>query len=669
MLPLKRRVLWVLAELGGERHPSMAAARGHAYGAIDPLSASWVRARVRRAVAEVMLITSHAGDEAHVHRAAYLLIALGAAAALEPSLTDDRDEVRARFDELTTNHRRPLRWGLPLFAVGAVAGIATIAIAAWALWPKPYAELDIMDVPSSGAYRRGGRPDPGSAAMREVFANALPEVGIALDGVRLALESDSRGVDHARSRFRRARADLLAQSTAALGADTTSFVMAVIDQAMELVDGGDASGGSGGGGASSHVRSVDALNQALAERNLGFYVDVEVIGRRSTGRMQVFLSTFTVEHARIFQSGDQHVRALRLRRLDHLNFARAVLGFTREDIRDAVVLLDRTEEHLVNTVLPALANGASMAVGNANQGGTEPSATGTVGTGPGTIGSGGAEPGDSGSTAAPWVAELARQSGEQARKEVAGLFAATEGVDRDDARDLGDLFGRRRAYFRRLEALLARHGRRLVTPDGYRLDLESYASLEDLIPAEDWYELRDIDSQLAAARTVRSYRVVEDAVLRSVERHEAQHRLDYRAGRLDRLPNELEILVGPLGNVGGENSLAKGAVAELSAYVAELARADATPKITLMLFAQNVLDDRRWGSAECSAAIVTLEGLAAQLRIVGDGIVEDRLIRRWAAGALLLNLLTSDAGAIRAASRRLWEHLFEEELPPLDATG
>src|SRR5690606_30023315 len=77
------------------------------------------------------------------------------------------------------------------------------------------------------------------------------------------------------------------------------------------------------------------------------------------GRRSVLLFSFDVHRIVLYRSGGHDVRTLRVRRLDTLNWSYNLLGFTAPQRRDAVVLDDKVDEHLLE-LLPALAEDVSM---------------------------------------------------------------------------------------------------------------------------------------------------------------------------------------------------------------------------------------------------------------------------------------------------------------------
>lgn len=613
--PLAR---WVLAEIGRSRSGEERSARVRAYAAVDPLVRGAVRVRVARAVAEAAFATDHANDEPHVHRLAWL-----EAARREVEAPNDVEAVRAAFVEATRGHGRPafsrvrVSGAIALVVVLVVGGAAVAHV----LRPAPDAHLG---APVASAYRSGGRPLPGSELTHDFFASVLPSFVIALDALRVA-RGTPREAD-AQAECERVRDATLDASREALGTDISSHLRAVLVQSIAVVS------GSGAVAADSHVRTVDAFNDAVAARGLGYYVDAEVM-TMGDGRGRVLLATFAVERATPYRSGRQRVNALRIRRLDTLNFDRALLGFTRPNIRVGLVLRTRVEDHLVSFVVPALAEGAAMPLADVR-----------------------AQQRD-----AAWVARVGAAAGADARSEMREHVREVAALA-----ELARLLGRRQALFLGWSDALLLRGIHLSLPERYDLDLERYANVKELIAPAEWRELEDIEDALGEESTRALFRAVADPLERSIERHEVQHRLDHLSHALAHFPPEIEAYTGPL-QVGERiNVRAERTTAETSAYVSELARDATLVKTNLAIFSTNLFRQHGWGTAESYAALVVFEGLARELGIAHGPLVVRMRVDRNALATLYLALRAKPSAALAQAARRLWEHLYARPLPPLE---
>ncbi|MCU0671193.1 MAG: hypothetical protein MUE69_00225 [Myxococcota bacterium] len=638
---LRARVLWVLASIADA--VDRTAARRATYAALDPLVRGLVRGRVERAVARAQLDDPSGGDEAHVHRLAFLGV-LG----VDDGAHHGPDEVRVRYETARASLREPTRFG-PTKVLVVVTTLATLAIGALVyVLTLPPTALRATAEERADAWQVGGRPLAGSPEVRALFEDALPSWVVALDRLRVARE---QRLELGASTPEVANLDaqtttLIARSRAALGDDFTSFLHAVLDQARALVEDDAAPA------ADSHLRSIDALDAAIAERGLGYYVDAEVLSRTTDGpgRNRVYLSTFTVERVAHHRSGDERVRVLRLRRLDRLAIARNVLGFTREQVRDALVLEERIETHLVDFVLPSLADDAGMPLFD---------------DGPGAEGE--------------WVRELERAAGEDARALASSVSP--------DALALGALLARRKSL---LDGFQERFPDLVITrPRGFDFDPESYAAIADRVPRAQWRELESIASELREDAPRRAYGALEDVFARSIERHEAQHRLDYAAGVMSRaLPTLHERLGNPFPGRRSESppppgeaqpSLPQDAfppehvrddrawarIAETSAYLSELARAPEVAKVNLALFGRHLFLRRAWGTVESSSILVIYEGLARRLAIETPPLLVRRRVDREALARLHLALRARPNDELASAAKDLWAELFGGPLPEL----
>jgi hypothetical protein len=615
---IRNRALWML--MASIRADGERAAGAAVLAEMDPLVRSAVQSRVLHATALALRETTLERDTAHVQRLAFLAIA-----GHDAAHPDDVEAVRAAFEARARTLSRPLRYGATL---GVLAAIVTTFLGTSAIgWyltrpPAPLrAELDV----TFDAWQRGGRPPPGDSATRALFEEQLPAYVVALDRWAIARGTEREAAAHAALSAEHART--AEHATRALGADTTSFLLAVLDQAEQVV-----AEPSFDPAADSHLRSVDALVSALAERGLGYYVDAEIITEVDDGRHHVYLSTFTVEAVRFYGTGSSRVRALRLSRLDRLSFARGVLGFTRESISDALVLLERIEAFLIDAVLPSLGPDAAMPLVDE---GTR-------------------------STGQPWIAEIERAAAEDARTEARTLAG-------EATLELGALFGRRQALFRTWSERLASDGWTVRAPRTFDLDLARCAGLEGRVPRAEWRQMRDTQSELESEDVRVAYRALEEALVLSIERHEVQHRLDYGASRLTRMPPALERLTGPLEVAGRRNRRASRALAELSAYTSELARGQSLVRTNLALLCQHLFDVRGWGSAESNAALVIVEGLARHLGEPVPTLLVDRAIDRETLARLLLALRRHSADELSRAAAALWAELFGEPLPAIGA--
>ncbi len=614
---VRTRALWVLAQLARAEEPSKV--RRALYRSVDPAVRGRVRKRVERLVAEQLLSSDHPDDEAHVHRQAYLVLA-----GLDDG-TVDEDAVAERFEAHAAELEEPsargasLRIGAVLLVLGALVAVGSW----WAL--KPPLDLRETVEESNDAWREGGRPREGSPEVREFFAEVFPDWVVELDRLRRAREQGPVPQADAEQRLHVESEMLLARSRALFGADFTSFLHAVTDQGRELILSDEPPA------ADSHIRSVDAFNAAIADRGLAYYVDAEVlVSRRAVAPSRLVLSTFEVRRVRFYEGPEGPVRVLRLRRLDRLNHGRQVLGFTREQVSDALVLESRVEHYMVALILPSLEPEGQLALIDRE----------TV-------------RGDQ-----EWVDAIEAAMAEDAR-----AFARSLVGERADA--VGELLARRR---RLIEDWRERFEGDLVIagPGGFDLDPDRYRAVRPRLTSAEWRELEGIADELEDDSLREGYAVLEAAFTDSVERHEAQHRLDFGAGTLR---DEAPLLDERLGSIrlpdGGRDRRAWLRRAELSAYLSELARSPELARVNLALIGQHLYLARAWGTAESTGTVLIFEGLARQLGLTHEPLVVARRVQREALAALHLQLRQHSGAELSEAATALWAELFGRPLPPL----
>jgi hypothetical protein len=217
---------------------------------------------------------------------------------------------------------------------------------------------------------------------------------------------------------------------------------------------------------------------------------------------------------------------------------------------------------------------------------------------------------------------------------------------------------------------LMRRGVTLRVPGTLQMEKHYRAALASYVYPADLKELDEINRFLTDPIVTRPYASVLELFAASVERHEVQHRLDFDFKLLRGMPAGLKRYVGPLFRGVRKNKRAHRARAELSAYLAQLARDMKTTGISLIRIAELALDRGYWGSAASNAAMVILPGLAAGLSVkVKEPLTVELVINRPAVGRLYVALSHKPAAEIRRAAHRLWEKLFKTRLPEMVKEG
>ena len=383
--------------------------------------------------------------------------------------------------------------------------------------------------------------------------------------------------------------------------------------------------------------AVAHLDNELLAARLPYFVDASVIITRDRSRRIVLLYGFAIAGTSLYASGADRVRAVRLRRLDHLNWSHTVLGFVNLLRAQAVVLLDPIEDQLAKYVLPALAPGAPMLL-HRQEGADDsrpPSATAVA---------------------------IGAKAGEVARAELGGL----PGVEADVARQVGEALRERRGLYDQWNrGSTTELGLGVKPPKGLALDLAAFAQrTEGLVEKSDLETLQAIQARLEQPDAGRTYGALRDAFADSVERHESQHRLDAMT--------HLKMSAAVQGVVHGDGpsvaTIRNGVNNELSAYLAQIARDPKMPRTTYSLLVRFVVNPRTRVSSEGIAGVILTEALARELKVVDVAplvvnrrLDEERLVRAHRA------ITDAKAEDVAAAARRAWSSLFGRELLPLDA--
>ncbi len=360
------------------------------------------------------------------------------------------------------------------------------------------------------------------------------------------------------------------------------------------------------------------LNRALAQEKLPYYVDADTYPLG--GVSSPILLSFYVQERGLYKSAQREVSVLRLWRLDRLNLVQSKLGYTRASIPYAIVLLDEVENDLVTQILPAVPVGELMSLSDD----------------------------DTEFSPKPWVAELQKKGGAIVRRH----FESVSAAEREAAERLGRLLAKRRQLLSKWRSTIARDGsglrmpRRLIPEDDY------VSGLELIVPRAQlraWEELHD---ELLSKDRLKDFELVREAVLRSVERHEVQHRLDY-AAELFELPPLLARRMGNLPLQGhSTHSLPMRASLELSAFLSQIAD-DPAPLLAIVTMSRMVFVKHLLGTPHSYAALVVLESLARELGIETTERLGRRVTRQELA-QLLFELGELPPARLRKAAQKAY---------------
>jgi hypothetical protein len=363
----------------------------------------------------------------------------------------------------------------------------------------------------------------------------------------------------------------------------------------------------------------------LQKQRLPYFVDAEVLLQQD-GALPLLLVSYTEREVEL-RFGERRVRALYLWRLDRLRVNWPALGYTRPRTPAALILLDQLEHDLVGYVLPALPEKESVELVDEQTRLRQE----------------------------PLVAEIETRAAELLRRHYGKLLQDPDTIE------VARLLARRRALLAKFQQNLSGQGRTLVPP---RRLVPEYDYAEDLARRISRQNLREWDSlheTLLSPRLLESFEELRDRYALSVERHEAQHRLDFMQGFAP-VPERLASSVGLENRLDApEGSLGAGARHELSAYLAELADGPDSPLLALVLMSRIVLNRGTLGGPHSYAVAALLISLAEELGI--DVSRLERRVEREALGRLMLAIGARPEQEIRRAADRCYAELFGAPLP------
>jgi hypothetical protein len=616
---VRRHVIAALAT--GLRFGDEDAAR-RALGGVDWIVRGPARRRFERALIDAALATgawATSGDPsatAHVLRVA--LLRTHGVRAVDAADAAAVERAAAALPVPPAPTTRPT-----LTAVAAAAGalLVTLALLTILVGPAPVdhaAYARPLPPASAGAYRTGGRPlaDP---ALETLLRKDLADLIVATD--RAVNHGDLSDADRVgRHAALQAPAAIVAHGPALAGA--WRAMLDALDHWAHLIP-----ADPGWDRAVAELRAgARGVSDQLAALGLGYFVDGDVV--LSRGLRHAIIYAYRVEHVAFVAAGGKSQRVLGLRRVDHVNLARTLLGMQSEDLGDPLLLLDQIDEHVATHLLAVLADDGRYPLGDARW------RAGALGT------------------------ELGIVAGAAIRTE---LYAAL-GADADAARTVGNLTSARGELLDRWREYLQLHDLTLRPVDTALLPSSYLPSLAPVLPSDQRAQMAALDAEMADVGVPRIAARLHDLVAATVRRHEAQHAFDAARPAPLSQPTSLQMLVGPaeLGD-GVERRLARAARNELSAYVSQIASDPATPHLALWALARSAFDRGRWGRPEAYVATVVISGLARELDVPSAGVlVKDGKIDRDRLELLAVAVAGKTSDEVRAAAGRLWASLFDE---------
>ena len=457
-------------------------------------------------------------------------------------------------------------------------------------------------------------PDP----VREIFATSLPNWVVALD-------ADVAGRPHAAPR------DVASTHAALLAAVDAS--LPALHHAFETFL-RDAETFSNGGAAVDDLaltNDLTLLDAALADAHVDYYVDALLLGRGA--RYRVLASSYAIERRRRFVSGERTITALDLDRIDTLSFEQSLLGYTRPEVRYALVLVARVEDFLVGSVLPSIHSVDDSVIVRGYE--DEPDVA--------------------------WVDDFETWVHEDLSRE------AQEVVTQRALIDLAAAVVRRRIAIDAMSHTLLSSGIELRHPGTLAYDTNALAGYARIAGPALLGEVRAAQHALDAPASIETYDALESAHLASIARHEAQHRIDYEDDRIAlHVPDALAAYTGRTESEDRVNRLAERANAELSAYLSQVAREPDRVMTNLVHIIGFPMSRHDWNRPECWAALVIFESLAQELGISHGDFVVDRRIVRAQIARVYQSIRGHTGPAIAEAAQHAWATLYGAPLPPLE---
>lgn len=463
------------------------------------------------------------------------------------------------------------------------------------------------------------------------FHPAQTPVGAALEKTVPAflIEIDQSSKGEIPALLARAQRVLDPKAKEALGAEGSHHLEATLEAAAELgaedFDKNDIS--------DRFFKESGSLNQALQKQGLPYFLDADILSSRRERSRKPILYSFYIEHESLISAENQNVRVISVHRLDKLNIVQAFLGYTRPRTSVALVLLDEIESQLVQYVLPALSDGEEPLLLDI----------------------------DSIDRGKLWQRELHQRSTEI----VKSALQSMPGLSQEHLQELGALLARRRKLVRNWQLSLDRQGHRLHLPRrripeaDYAHDLFGHIAMNEL---REWTDIHD---RIAEKEMETVFYAVRDHFARSVEAHEAQHRLDYARGMIG-LPERLAKLMGAENTMDlAEGGLFARTRDELSAYLAEIAFDKSMPMLELMLLSRFAFDAEQWGGAYCYAALAAIDALGRELGLPDVQLIGNRSVQREELTERFMAISQKPAEDIRAAARKAWASYYGAQLAEL----
>ncbi len=374
-----------------------------------------------------------------------------------------------------------------------------------------------------------------------------------------------------------------------------------------------------------------ALDDALAAAGVPYYVDAVLLVRGA--RFRVLCTSFHVARRRRFTSGERVVNGLDLERVDTLSFERSLLGYTRPEVHHALVLVSRIEDFLIERALPSIHS----------------------------VDESGIVRGYEDEQDVAWVTPFETWVHEDLARE------ARQVVTERAVIDLSAAVVRRRIAIDAMNHALLSLGVTIRAPRTLAYDTNVLAPYARSAGPALLGEVRAAQRELDTPEMRASYEALEAAHLRSVARHEAQHRIDYEDDRIAlHVPDALAAYTGRTEEETRVNHLAERSNAELSAYLSQVAREPDRVLTNLVHVVSFPMSRHDWTRPESYAALVIFEELARELGISHGDFVVDRRVVRAEIAHVYGSIRGHTGAAVATAAQRAWATLYGVSLPPLE---
>ena len=553
-------------------------------------------------------------------------------------LAHDREAVAAAYaglPRLLPHRRTPWVTGLAAMLVVVVA-----VAAVWMLAQTPGTKGDrarrraapAMSSPVAGAFIMGGVPLV-DETLAAVLGERLPTLVIATD--RLAnvhAQSSVASADQAAATAARVALSTQLRDEpwfVSRGGALHAAWLAVLDsldvwatekspsraRTREIID--------------DVVAHARALSDQFAALGVGYYLEGDGFGSGAVAHAVLY--AYRVEYVAFVDVGGHGRRVLSLRRIDKLNLQRAMLGMESATLGDPMVLLDQIDEHVVTQLLPTLVAGARYDIGDPDW-----------------------------QMAVDGDGSLRGRVGAAVRSEL----AAALGQHSVAAQAVARLIVERRTMLEAIAETLRPRGISMNFPDEIFVGEGYLDSLDGSISHSQGDRLTEIETELAQLDAAALAHELQQVVVATVRRHEAQHGVDGTEGLP--YPKVVELHVGPEEISDRENSHGTSVNAELSAYLSQIANDPVTPTLAFWSLARHAFSEVTWGRAESYVAVIVVEGLAQQMHIASPGpAIHDGQIDRQRLSQVALAVSAATPNALRQAAAALWAELYHRPFVPI----